>query len=74
MEHNHTHQCCCKHENVKYCPKCQVTYCLDCGREWFDKCTLNHSYSWYSGTITPITYKYETTCQATADNTICNHN
>jgi hypothetical protein len=24
----------CKHENVKFCDKCQKVYCKDCGKEW----------------------------------------
>ena len=34
----------CKHEKIKYCPKCQKVYCEECGREWVDECTLNHYY------------------------------
>lgn len=31
MTHNCDHGC--KHENVKYCDKCQKVYCKDCGKE-----------------------------------------
>jgi hypothetical protein len=46
----------CKHENVKYCPKCKKVYCVDCGREWEDACTLNHYPNyWYLCTYPPYT-------------------
>lgn len=40
----HKHSCDCKHENIKLCKTCKVPYCVDCGHEWFEKCTLNHEY------------------------------
>lgn len=33
MTHKHCHDD-CKHESMKYCAKCEVPYCADCGREW----------------------------------------
>lgn len=27
--HNH-----CSHNNLAYCPICDVVYCRDCGKEW----------------------------------------
>ena len=50
MAHNHSH--CCKHENVKFCGKCDTPYCEDCGKEWFEECTLSHNYGWYPWTNT----------------------
>lgn len=38
MSHKHN----CKHENVKYCDICNIVVCEDCGREWVDKCILQH--------------------------------
>jgi len=32
--HQHNNMAECKHLGVEYCPKCDVTYCEDCGREW----------------------------------------
>lgn len=67
------HDCCkqeCKHTNVKFCSKCLKVYCVDCGREWEDKCMLNHFWPYYEGTtITPqITYTY-----TAVGNTSCTH-
>jgi len=31
MKHNHDH---CEHERLRYCKKCNVTYCDVCGEEW----------------------------------------
>jgi hypothetical protein len=64
MGHEHNHTGCCQHENVKFCKKCGVVYCTDCGYEWFEKCTLNHSYPWYvyPETTYPNYPRYETTC------------
>jgi hypothetical protein len=28
------HHCECKHTRIKYCAKCCVPHCLDCGQEW----------------------------------------
>ncbi len=42
----HNHKVCCKHEHIKYCPKCQKPYCEDCGKEWAEPCNLNHYYPW----------------------------
>ncbi len=51
--HEH-HHCECKHEHIRFCQKCQQPYCVDCGREWFDKCQQNHWYPWYSGYSEPV--------------------
>jgi hypothetical protein len=40
MEHNHQ---CCPHANLRWCPQCQVVYCLDCGQEWSDH---HYRYVW----------------------------
>jgi hypothetical protein len=42
----------CKHEHVKFCPKCLKPYCLECGKEWEEKCYLTH-YPWYPTYIQP---------------------
>ena len=47
MAHDH-HHCECKHARIKYCQKCKVPHCLDCGMEWVTK----PSYSWYYGSPT----------------------
>ena len=49
----------CKHENITFCPKCQKVYCVDCGREWEDKCTLNHYYPWYVPSYTTTGTVYQ---------------
>lgn len=42
MGHDH-HTCkeTCGHENVKFCPVCDVAYCMGCKREW-GHCKLAH--------------------------------
>lgn len=52
------HECCqvdCKHADVRFCAKCCKVYCVDCGREWEDKCMLSHYYS-FSPLYTQPTY------------------
>ncbi len=49
MTHKH-HGHDCKHETLKFCKKCHVPYCEDCGHEWAEKCTAYHYYPWTSGT------------------------
>jgi hypothetical protein len=52
----------CEHRDVRYCKECQKIYCAVCGREWFDKCILNHypviqpatPYPYY-----PVTWTYD---------------
>ena len=35
MKHNHhSHIAACRHGSVKYCPACDVAYCVDCQKEW----------------------------------------
>lgn len=54
-DHEPKHQCCCEHERVKFCKKCQVVHCLDCGREWkYEPCTLNHYPNWWYSTGTYV--------------------
>ena len=39
------HQCeqkDCKHDEVKFCTRCQKVYCMKCGKEWAEPCQLNH--------------------------------
>ena len=60
MEHNCIqHQSCCKHEKIKFCTHCSKVYCVDCGKEWNEPCTLNHYY-YNPYTSTPY---YGTPCQ-----------
>jgi len=42
----------CKHANIKFCPKCLKPYCVDCGKEWEEKCTLTHFPTTYCVTTT----------------------
>ena len=46
MAHFHQHSCECKHENLKLCKTCKVPFCQDCGKEWAERCTLNHGWYW----------------------------
>jgi hypothetical protein len=62
----------CKHESIKFCVKCQKAYCEKCGREWEDKCTLNHYYPYYPNTTPTTPYQpwvvtYDTTKITGAD-------
>lgn len=39
------HDCCkkdCEHDHLVFCHKCRKVCCVDCGREWEDKCMQNH--------------------------------
>ena len=63
----HNHKCCCKHLNLKFCEKCGVPYCVDCGREWFDKCTLNHNWSYAYTSIPSATIDTGNTWASTED-------
>lgn len=47
------HHCECKHENIKFCKKCQRPYCVDCGQEWYEQ-SLSYTYPYY--TITSETH------------------
>lgn len=42
----HKHSQCCKHENIEFCAKCKVPYCVDCGHEWAEKCQLEHAWTY----------------------------
>jgi hypothetical protein len=53
--HNHKkHSCECKHENVKYCAKCSLVYCEDCGFEWNNNTWWYYPYQ-YPTYIQPLT-------------------
>lgn len=47
MNHTHKHDH-CKHETIKFCPPCNVTYCKECGQEWGNK-----NYAWTYTTPNP---------------------
>lgn len=50
LRRNKMHECEkkeCKHEHLKFCPKCQKLSCVDCGKELQEKCTLNHYPNYY---------------------------
>ena len=50
----HHHRCECKHARIRFCAKCKVPHCLDCGMEWAER---SDYYYWYSGPTTgTITY------------------
>lgn len=51
-QHGCTHEC--KHETVKYCPKCKKVYCTTCRQEWVD----SPVYIYSSPTISTGTYPY----------------
>lgn len=52
--HKHDH---CEHTNLKHCPKCDVVYCVDCGKEWTNWSNYTFTYpattgdAWSSGTL-----------------------
>jgi len=84
--HNHEHPTECEHINLGFCKKCSIVYCKDCGKEWYDKCTLNHTpfYPWTvtspiapCTTTTPDYYGQYTTGTYTPNKdiqiTFCNH-
>lgn len=40
MLHNHhTHGC--QHYNIQHCKICDVTYCVDCKKEWGTRTVIN---------------------------------
>jgi hypothetical protein len=47
MNHDH-HRCDCPHERLRYCKKCSVPHCLDCGQEWVTR-PYNYYYHYYTG-------------------------
>jgi hypothetical protein len=51
---NHEHQV-CKHENLKWCEKCDLIYCLnpDCKKEWKHEA---YSYTWTQPCSTGTTF------------------
>jgi hypothetical protein len=55
-KHNH-HHCECKHDNIKFCTKCKVPHCLDCGFEWVAK---SPTYWYYSYPYTTTAGLYQT--------------
>ena len=51
----HTHHEHCQHLNIKYCPTCQVAYCVHCGKEWGS--SVIQYYNWpYRWNTYPYTY------------------
>ena len=70
MENKHNHcNCNCKHENLKWCPVCNVVYCEKCGEEWKQESPWTWTYP--SGTGT---YIGTDTLTTTGDCSItCNH-
>lgn len=68
MSHQH-HHCECKHQRLAFCPKCQVPHCLDCGKEWAEKCTWSH-YPTYYGTTDYPTYPTITPIWSTTSGTV----
>ncbi len=51
MDHERCSKEECKHQNIKFCKKCNVLYCVDCGKEWVEKIELYTSpYYFYSYT------------------------
>ena len=65
--HNHNHYHCCEHKNLKYCEKCDVVYCVDCGKEWGRKWSYTTwSNPWDTGTVTNV--------HPWMDASTCNHN
>jgi hypothetical protein len=67
MSHQHNHQGCCDHENIKLCKKCGVPYCLDCGKEWSEKTQYVYS-PYYPYTITYNPYYDNTWWNVSSDN------
>ena len=49
MAHEH-HHCSCKHERLRFCEKCRVPHCLDCGKEWVEK--VAYQQHWWPYTTT----------------------
>ena len=50
--HNHNHFECI--HMVRHCKHCDVTYCINCNRQWgYPRGTIywNNPYSWGSGTL-----------------------
>jgi len=57
--HEHEHEC--QHRNVKYCSKCSLVYCKDCGKEWQEYYTYYHP--WTGTYYPPLEYVYNNTSQ-----------
>jgi hypothetical protein len=71
MVHEHSE---CKHENLKYCPICQVVYCEDCKKEWRDQVyTYPYYYPIYPYTQPYITYKGVGDVPVYGTITVCSH-
>lgn len=58
----HDHTPACKHENVKYCAKCDVVACKDCPKVW--QPSLGHWWE-YTPTQYPVTWTYTANCSHT---------
>lgn len=70
-DHKHVH---CDHPHLKYCTRCQVVHCLDCGHEWPDK---TYDISWYKYYQQQPSWGTYTTspsgCASTGNTVFCNH-
>ena len=70
MAYNHNHEC--QHGNIKFCKKCQKPYCEECGREWEEKCLLNHNWWYVYPTSVPTTNPLYPTWSV-SDESVCTH-
>lgn len=72
-KHEH-HNCECKHEDVRYCERCSLVYCVGCKVEW------GRNYQWWPYTTTTWTgddiTKYNTTTDVVYNDgaAVCVHN
>ena len=67
---DHHHHCTCFHERVRFCARCRVPYCMDCGKEWAERCTWPH---WYPHWYTPLTSQTTVTFANAIDTGTCDH-
>ena len=65
------HSCECKHENIKYCARCDTAYCVDCRREWCKKYSYT-GYNTYPWTYTTIGTAASSSIYAATDGTVTN--
>ncbi len=72
MGHDH-HRCECKHERVKYCPKCRVCHCLDCKQEWREYPTWTYTTGTYLGGQTVASGTMNTSLSGSAVAASCVH-
>ncbi len=57
----HNHHAHCLHV-VKWCERCDITYCSKCSKEWGAPCNLYHGptyWPWWSGTTYNPPYYFE---------------